>query len=98
METASEHKTPWQRVFAKFGMSQRALGKALGGDGAKINKALKDDDGFINGKDQAKLIDLAGELGVELTPDDLVPSPGGLSDAEKSSIPRALVPLSLIHI
>lgn len=74
METSSEHQTPWRRVFAKFGLSQRELGKRLGGDGAKINKALKDDDGFINGKDQAKLLDLANELGVSLTPDDLVPS------------------------
>ena len=74
MEAASENKTPWQRVFAKFGLSQRELGDKLGGDGAKINRALKDEDGFINGRDQAKLIDLAVELGVDLKPDDLVPS------------------------
>lgn len=72
MET--ELNTPWRRVFSKFGLSQRELGKRLGGDGAKINKALKDDDGFINGKDQAKLLDLANELGVDLLPGDLVPS------------------------
>lgn len=74
METVSEHKTPWRRVFEKFGLSQRALGKALGGDGAKINRALKDDDGFINGKDQVKLLDLAEKLGVEIRPEDLVSS------------------------
>ncbi len=74
METVSKHSTPWRRVFAKFGLSQRELGKRLGGDGAKINKALKDDDGFINGKDQAKLLDLANELGVDLLPGDMVPS------------------------
>jgi len=65
--------TPWQRVFAKFGMSQRALGKAIGGDGAKINRAIKDPEGLINGNDQKKLIEIASKCGVDLEPGDLVP-------------------------
>jgi len=73
LETVSENKTPWQRVFAKFGLSQRELGKRLGSDGSKINKALKDEDGFINGRDQAKLMSLGDELGIDISPVDLVP-------------------------
>lgn len=69
----SDGKTPWQRVFAKFGLSQRALGKELGRDGAKINRAIKDQDGLINGRDQKRLLELANRLGVDLTPDDLTP-------------------------
>ena len=55
-------------------MSQRALGKELGSDGAKINRAIRDKDGFINGRDQEKLMALAKTRGVDLLPDDLVPS------------------------
>lgn len=69
-----EHKTPWQKVFEKFGLSQRALGKAIESDGAKINRAVRDKDGFINGRDQEKLMALAKERGVDLVPGDLVPS------------------------
>lgn len=69
-----EQKTPWQKVFVKFGLSQRALGKKLGSDGAKINRAIHDPEGLINGKDQKKLLEVAGECGVDLQPNDLVPS------------------------
>ena len=55
-------------------MSQRALGKALESDGAKINRAIRDKDGFINGRDQEKLMALAKTRGVDLPPDVLVPS------------------------
>ena len=68
----AEIKTPWQRVFAKFGMTQRELGKAIGRDGAKINRAIKSDEGLINGKDQKKLLELASRVGVDLTADDLI--------------------------
>lgn len=67
-------KTPWQRVFEKFGLSQRALGQKLGRDGAKINRAINDPDGLINGKDQKKLLEIASECGVDLQSGDLVPS------------------------
>lgn len=77
MQTIETPKTPWQRVFAKFGMSQRALGQKLGRDGAKINRALKDDDGLINGQDQKRLLEIAQECGVDLQPGDLVPSVDG---------------------
>lgn len=73
MQQIEEPKTPWQRVFVKFGLSQRALGKKLGGDGAKINRAIKDPEGLINGSDQKKLLEIASECGVDLEPVDLVP-------------------------
>lgn len=66
-------RTPWQRVFRKFGMSQRALGKEIGRDGAKINRAVHDPDGLINGRDQQKLLELASRLDINLTSDDLTP-------------------------
>jgi len=69
--------TPWQRVFSKFGMSQRALGEAIGRDGAKINRAIHDADGLINGRDQKKLLDLAQAVGVDLSPEDLTPRSNG---------------------
>lgn len=68
-----EKNTPWQKVFAKFGLSQRSLGKELGRDGAKINRAIHDKDGLINGRDQKKLIDLAKRMKIDLTADDLTP-------------------------
>lgn len=77
MQHVTQKQTPWQRVFAKFGMSQRALGRALGGDGAKINRAIKDERGLINGDDQEKLLKLAKSSGVDLSPDDLVPNVDG---------------------
>lgn len=67
-------KTPWQRVFEKFGLSQRALGQKIGRDGAKINRAIKDPDGLINGQDQKRLLEIANECGVDLQPSDLVPN------------------------
>lgn len=73
MHAGTVNQTPWQRVFAKFGMSQRALGKKLGRDGAKINRAIKDPEGLINGQDQKRLLEVAQECGVDLGPDDLVP-------------------------
>ena len=70
----TETLTPWRRVFAKFGMSQRALGRALGRDGAKINRAIKDERGLINGADQERILRAAKERGVSLKSGDLVPS------------------------
>lgn len=68
-----EPKTPWQKVFHKFGLSQRALGRKLGRDGAKINRAIKDDEGLINGNDQKKILEVAQACGVDIQSDDLVP-------------------------
>ncbi len=72
-----EHKTPWQKAFSAFGMSQRALGKKLGRDGAKINRAIHDEEGLINGEDQRRLLELAKALSVDLKPSDLVPQVDG---------------------
>ena len=73
MHPVEEKKTPWQKVFAKFGMSQRALGKELGRDGAKINRAIHDPDGLINGADQRRLFELAKRKNVHLSPEDVTP-------------------------
>lgn len=66
-------ETPWQRVYAKLGMTQYELAKRLGRHRAKICRALRDRDGMINGYDQAALLRIAREVGVELSADDLVP-------------------------
>ena len=47
--------TPWQRVYAKFGMSQSDFARALNRHRSKVSRALSDDEGLIGGRDQ-KLI------------------------------------------
>lgn len=66
--------TPWQRAFAKFGMSQNALAVAAGWDRSKVSRALADPDGLINGRDQVSLLALAKDRGVDLKPEDLLPA------------------------
>ena len=68
-----ETKTPWQRVFDKFGMSQNAMAIAAGWDRSKVSRALAHEHGFITGKDQAVLLKLGKERGVDLKPDDFLP-------------------------
>lgn len=69
----SNKETPWQRVFAKFGMTQNALAVAAGWDRSKVSRALADPDGLINGKDQVALLALGKDLGVALDPADFLP-------------------------
>ena len=69
----SNKETPWQRVFAKFGMTQNALAVAAGWDRSKVSRALADPDGLINGKDQVALLALGKDLGVDLVADDFMP-------------------------
>lgn len=66
-------KTPWQRVFEKFGMTQAELARAISVDRSKISLALSDKDGLINPRDQVKLIKLSRRSGVNLKADDLLP-------------------------
>lgn len=64
-------RTPWQRVFHKFSMSQSDFAVLLGRHRSKVSRALRDKDGFISGKDQKILIEAARERGIVLLPDDL---------------------------
>ena len=68
-----KHRTPWQRVVAKFGMKPSEMARALGRDRSKITRHLRDERGVITGVDQLLLIAVAKDLGVELTPEDLTP-------------------------
>lgn len=73
MTRNEEQNTPWRRVYAKFGMSQAQFAKAMGRHRSKVSRALKDEKGLINGNDQERLIEVAKELKVNLSPSDLMP-------------------------
>ena len=68
----SDTQTPWQRTFAKFGMSQAELAREIGVDRSKISRALDDPAGLINARDQVKLFKAARRAGVPLTAEDVV--------------------------
>lgn len=70
----AENVTPWQRVFAKFGIPQSRLASAIGRHRSKVSRALKDSRGLISGRDQEALIEAAQSMNVDLTPDDLTPA------------------------
>ena len=65
--------TPWQRVFAKFGMTQAEMARNIGVDRSKISLALSDKRGLLKPRDQNKLMKLARRSGVKLKADDLLP-------------------------
>ena len=69
----SDTQTPWQRTFAKFGMSQAELAREIGVDRSKISVALSDPEGLINARDQVKLMKLARRSAVNLKAEDLLP-------------------------
>ena len=68
-----DSQTPWRRVFVKFGVPQAQLAKAIGRHRSKVSRALKDDRGLINGRDQEALLGAAEKLRVDLTSADLTP-------------------------
>lgn len=68
-----DRKTPWQRVHLKFGLSPSALAKLLNRHRSKLSRALNDEKGLINGRDQELILNLAKQHKVSITPDDLVP-------------------------
>lgn len=70
----SDKKTPWQRVHAKFGIPQSQLAAKIKRHRSKVSRALKDEYGLISGKDQQSLMRVAEEMGVNLTPADLMPN------------------------
>lgn len=65
--------TPWRRVFSRFGLNQSALARAIGKDRSKISRALRDDKGLINGRDQELILKAARKLKVEISPRDMTP-------------------------
>lgn len=73
MNNHPDNQTPWQRVFAKFGMTQAELARVIGVDRSKISVALRDDEGLINPRDQLKLMKAAKRAGIVLKAADLLP-------------------------
>lgn len=70
---AGKDKTPWQRAFARFGLSQSEFAIAIKQHRSKVSRALSDESGLISGRDQKRLFDLARSLNVKLSPDDVTP-------------------------
>jgi hypothetical protein len=66
-------KTPWQKVIAKFGLSNSNLAAELNRHRSKISRAAKDSKGLISGRDQVLLLQAAKRLGVFLDPSDMTP-------------------------
>ncbi len=73
MATNKKTETPWQRVFSIFGLKQSAFARALGKHRSKISRALKDEDGLINGRDQVRIMDAARKLKIAISSGDLTP-------------------------
>lgn len=69
----NEPATPWQRVYAKFGMSQSEFARALKRHRAKISRALSDTEGLINGRDQKLILAAAKQHNVRLDAADMMP-------------------------
>ncbi|MFZ5692473.1 MAG: hypothetical protein ACOY5F_14585 [Pseudomonadota bacterium] len=65
--------TPWQRVYAKFGLSQSEFAVALGRHRSKVSRALKDAKGLISGRDQEAILAAAQERNVAISSDDMMP-------------------------
>lgn len=72
-KTIRNPKTPWQRAFAHMGLTIHALAKELNISGSTISRSLRDQDGFISGKNQKKLIDLGEKIGRPVPPHVLLP-------------------------
>ncbi len=72
-KTIKHPKTPWQRAFAHMGLTIHALAKELEISASTISRSLRDDDGFISGKNQRKLLALGKKIGREVPPHILLP-------------------------
>ncbi len=66
-------RTPWQKVAAKLALTPSGLAAELKRHRSKISRALRDERGLINGRDQLMLLQAARRLGVSLTLADLMP-------------------------
>lgn len=62
--------TPWQKVAAKLAPTPSALAAELKRHRSKVSRALRDERGLINGRDQLMLLLAARRLGVSLTLSD----------------------------
>lgn len=67
------HRTPWQKVVDRFGLSPAKLAREMGRDRSKITRHIRHEKGLISGRDQELLIAVAKALDVELQPEDLTP-------------------------
>lgn len=73
METPVK-QTPWQKCFARIGLSQAQLTKEMGfKNRSTVSRALRDEDGLITSRSQRKLLAVAKKVGRELHPSDLLP-------------------------
>lgn len=70
---SATQRTPWQKVHSKFGMSPAQLARELGFHRSKLSRALRDEKGLINGRDQELILNVAAKLNVTVTADDLTP-------------------------
>lgn len=70
-------KTPWQKVHAKLGIKPVELARLMGRHRSKISRNLRDERGLISGRDQVVLLDIARDLEVELSLEDLTPEAHG---------------------
>lgn len=51
------------------------MARRLGRHRSKLSRALSDEKGLINGKDQELILDLAKQQNIHITASDLVPEP-----------------------
>lgn len=68
-----EPKTPWQRVFAAFGMTQAEFARAIGVDRSKVSIAVRDAEGLINGCDQVRIMKAAKLRRIKIDAAQLLP-------------------------
>jgi hypothetical protein len=64
--------TPWQKVFARFGLSAAELARELGRHRSKLSVVLADTEGLINSRDAVALYEAAKRLNVKLVWTDFV--------------------------
>jgi hypothetical protein len=69
----AEAKTPWQKVAARFALTPSGLAAELKRHRSRICRALRDERGLINGRDQLALLQAARLRGIALTPADMLP-------------------------
>ena len=74
MSVIEEINTPWRKAFSRFGMTQNQFAQAVGWHRSKISRALADERGLINGPDQERIMSAAKRLGLDIPPEDLLPS------------------------
>lgn len=74
MSVTEEINTPWRKVFSRFNMTQAQMATEIGCHKSKISLVLKDDRGLINGPDQERIMVAAKRMGIDIPPEDLLPT------------------------